>query len=311
MDKLYSASEARARLGGMSSSSFKRLVDTGKIRKVTPPNKVQGMYMKEDVDKLAEAMQEFVEIYSTIPTGKFEVIRARNEDDIRATAQIAKQHFGDLAYTAEDRLPWFRKVPDGDFILLHDGVIVGYFSIQAVQHEALEDHILKPKGGGVRLEDIIPFSPNAPLECYVTGMAVKLEPNHQTNKHYGMLLILGLGNALVEFGRRGVDIHKIWTKSRTVSGIKICREVGFKDLGYLDSEHILFMLDLQTATFPLIQRYREALNTAKEASDHQTKAYIKSDSKTERKPRTMRDTSGQNGTERKTPTRSTSHSTKD
>ena len=259
MDKLYTASQAREKLGGMSSSSFKRLVDSGKIRKITPPNKVQGMYLKEDVDKLAEAMQQFVEIYSTIPSGKFEVIQARNEDDIRATVQLAKQHFGDLAYTAEDRLPWFRKVPDGDFILLYDGVVVGYFSIQAVKHEALEDHILKPKGGGVRLEDIIPFTPGIPLECYVTGMAVKLEPNHHTNKEYGMLLIMGLIDALTDFGEKVVNIRKIWTKSRTVSGIKICRDMGFQDFGYIDSEHILFMLDFETATFPSIQKYRETL----------------------------------------------------
>ena len=302
MDKLYTASQARERLGGMSSSSFKRLVDAGKIRKVTPPGKVQGMYIKEDVDKLAEAMQHFVEIYSTVPEGKFEVIQARNEDDIRATAQIAKQHFGDLAYTAEERIPWFRKVPDGDFILLYDGVIVGYFSIQAVKQEALEDHILKPQGGGVRLEDIIPFTPGISLECYVTGMAVKIEPNHRTNKTYGMLLIMGLTDALTEFGKKGVDIRKIWTKSRTVSGIKICRDVGFKDLGYLDSEHILFMLDLETATFPPIQSYLDILRA--------TLADSKTDSKAGGKLPITIDAGGQNGKERASPSRSKSHATK-
>src|SRR5262249_50289084 len=130
-------------------------------------------------------------------------------------------------------------------------------------------------GGGVRLEDIIPFTPGIPLECYVTGMAVKIEPNHFTNKTYGMLLIMGLMDALIEFGKKGVDIRKIWTKSRTVSGIKICRDVGFKDLGYIDSEHILFTLDLETATLQPIQRYREALKTtqlATRSSSAHTKA---------------------------------------
>src|SRR5260370_4017039 len=116
-----------------------------------------------------------------------------------------------------------------------------------------------------------------------------------------MLLIMGLGNALVELGKKGVDIRKIWTKSRTVSGIKICREVGFEDLGYIDSEHILFMLDLETATFPLIQRYQEALKAAREGSDHATQLDSKTDSKTGGKGRTMVDVSGQNGTEPQTP----------
>src|SRR6267142_3684049 len=64
MNKLYTASEARKRLGDMSTSSFKRLVDSGKIRKVVPPGKIQGKYIREDVDKLAEAMEQFVQIYS-------------------------------------------------------------------------------------------------------------------------------------------------------------------------------------------------------------------------------------------------------
>jgi len=42
--------------------------------------------------------------------------------------------------------------------------------------------------------------------------------------------------------------------------------VGFKDLGYIDSEHILFMLDLETATLQPIQRYREALKTTQLAT---------------------------------------------
>ncbi len=266
-DKLYTSSEAREKLGGMAPTSFKRLVESGKIQKITPPGKKQGMYLKEDVDKFAETMSKFVEIYSTMPTEKIEVVKAQNEDDIRATAQIARQHFGDLAYTADDRLAFFRKVPDADYVLKYEGVVVGYFSIQPVKPDALTDHILKPNGRGVRTEDILPFTPNQPLECYITGMGVKLDIHHRTpNRTYGMLLIMGLFDALIELGEQGINIQKIWTKSRTVSGIKICRDVGFTELGYLDSEHILFKLDLELSDFPPIIRYRDALKEAHKAT---------------------------------------------
>jgi len=58
MEQLYSSSEARSKLN-VSTSTFKRLVDSGKIRKVTPPNKKQGMYVSVDVDKIAEEMRPF------------------------------------------------------------------------------------------------------------------------------------------------------------------------------------------------------------------------------------------------------------
>src|SRR6266699_1728782 len=61
MEQLYTSSEARRKLN-VSTSTFKRFVDTGKIRKITPPSKKQGMYVKEDVDKLAEEMKPFTNI---------------------------------------------------------------------------------------------------------------------------------------------------------------------------------------------------------------------------------------------------------
>jgi len=60
VEDLYTSAEARNKLNA-STSTFKRLVDTGKIRKVTPPNKKQGMYIKEDVEKIAEEMKPFVQ----------------------------------------------------------------------------------------------------------------------------------------------------------------------------------------------------------------------------------------------------------
>jgi len=61
MEPLYSSTEARNKLN-ISTSTFKRLIDSGKIRKVTPPNKKQGKYLKEDVDKLVKEMKPFAHI---------------------------------------------------------------------------------------------------------------------------------------------------------------------------------------------------------------------------------------------------------
>lgn len=58
MAELYTSSEARKLLDA-STSTFKRLVDSGQIRKITPPYKKQGMYVKEDVDRLAKEMRPF------------------------------------------------------------------------------------------------------------------------------------------------------------------------------------------------------------------------------------------------------------
>lgn len=61
MEKLITSSEARRRLNNMSSSTFKIYVDSGRIRKVTPPGKAQGKYIEEDVNKLAQELKPFMQ----------------------------------------------------------------------------------------------------------------------------------------------------------------------------------------------------------------------------------------------------------
>jgi hypothetical protein len=61
IEEMYTSSEARSKLQA-STSTFKRYVDSGRIRKITPPNKKQGMYVKDDVDKIAEEMRPFTSI---------------------------------------------------------------------------------------------------------------------------------------------------------------------------------------------------------------------------------------------------------
>jgi hypothetical protein len=63
LDHLYTAKQAREKLGGISAETLKRYVEAGKIRKETPPtNKVKGYYNRFDVDKLVRELQPFAHI---------------------------------------------------------------------------------------------------------------------------------------------------------------------------------------------------------------------------------------------------------
>jgi len=258
--ELYTSSEARKKLGGMASSSFKKLVDSGKIRKITPPNKKQGLYMKEDVDKTAEAMQLFAEIYSVAqPEGKKEVVQVQNERELRETVAIAQQHFGERTHTLEKRLEWFHKAPEGDYVLKDKEVIVGYLSIQPFKPEALERIFTRKGNPDTQADDVEPFTPGKPLECYISGMVVKVGISEAQAKRYGMRLFMGMFDILLDLAKRGIDIRKLWVKSNTVSGIRICRNMGFTELGYVNTEQIGFVLDLEKSDFSPIRQYREVL----------------------------------------------------
>lgn len=267
MNNLYSASEAREKLGGISAEALKRLVETGKIRKETPPtNKKRGYYNREDVDAVAEAMRDFIEMHTALPKGDtFEVVQARGRDDIRETVQIARQRLGENAYDVDKRMSWFKVVPNGDYVLKHDDVIVGYFSLQAIKPEAIEHLFHRRSGASIQLEALQPIEPGKPLEIHISGIGSKLGVSNTDAKRYGVELIKGLRDVLINFGKQGIEINKIWARSSTVPGIRLCQILGFTELGYVNSEQLGFVLsiDPEKVVKPLtreaIEKYCKAL----------------------------------------------------
>lgn len=274
LNKTYSAKEARERLGGISPETLRRYVDAGKIRKYTPPtNKTKGVYDKNDVDALAEAQEDFVELHTIVPISdnpEFGVVQVEGEDDIKESVQIARQHLGDNAYGLEKRMSWFRKFPNGDYVLKYNSVVVGYFSMQAVKEASIERIFDKRSGESIQLEDMEPIIPGKPLNIHVSGIAVRKGISRSDAKKYGMELLSGILDQLVKLAEQGIEIKKIWAKSSTVPGIKLSRDAGFEELGYINNEQIGFVLDMDPAkaTKPLVkhylERYQEAVNRGKQ-----------------------------------------------
>ena len=81
------------------------------------------------------------------------------------------------------------------------------------------------------------------------------------------LLVFKLLHTLVDFGKQGIHIQKIWAKSSTVAGIKLCRDFGFTELDYINNEQIGFVLDLETSGLPIAHKYRDALAASMPVSE--------------------------------------------
>lgn len=262
MSDLYTASEVRRKLGGIAPASLQRLVHAGKIRKVVPPeNKKRGLYIKDDVDKLVAAKYEFIERHALpVKSDIYEFVQAKSESDIKSTMQIARRYLGETVYDLEQRMSWFHTVANGDYILKHNGMIVGYLSMQGIKLETIDRIFKRRNGEGVQREDIIPLFAGIPLDCYITGIGVKCGESRQQTIIYGRHLLIGVFKTFIELGRQGVDIRKILTGSSAVTGIKLSRRLGFNEYGYINNEQIGFVLDLETSEFFAIKQYRQALD---------------------------------------------------
>jgi len=256
----------------MTYSALRNQVIIGNIKKDYPVGKRQAYYRKKDVEDLAEAMG-LIQLYKTVePAGKSIVRPAKGKEDIQETTQIARQHFGDNAYGTEKRMEWFKKVPNGDYVLEHDGVIVGYFSMQGIKPEAIEHVFNRRNGASVQLEDMEPIEPGKPLDIHISGIGVKTGLSRKDAKKYGLDLISGMLNQLIKLGEQGIEIRRLWAKSSTVPGIKLSRDLGFTELGYINNEQIGFVLEMDPdkANHPLVklylERYKEAVKNSKEVS---------------------------------------------
>ena len=262
----YKAQKAQEILG-MTYSALRNQVNAGNVKSVTPPGRRQAVYRAEDVNGLANAIGSVTATYkATPPTSRPIIEVAKDEQDIKETVQIARQNFGDNAYDLDRRMSWFRIVPNGDYVLRHDNVIVGYFSIQPIKQDAVNEIFRHKTGRGVKLDDLEPMVPGRSLEVHISAIAVKKGISRQDARDYGIDLVKGMFSTLVELGKQGIQVDKIWAKSSTVPGIKLCRGLGFNELGYINEEQIGFVLETtnENVSMPLVrealQKYREAMN---------------------------------------------------
>ncbi len=72
----YSATEVMKKLG-IASSTLYHYVETGKIKRVVPPDKRDGYYLKTEIDKMVRAKELFMLQYAT-DSSLFE--KAQEED---------------------------------------------------------------------------------------------------------------------------------------------------------------------------------------------------------------------------------------
>lgn len=310
--ELISSSEAREKLKA-STSTFKRLVDTGKIRKVTPPNKKQGMYIREDVDKIAEEMKPFsgAARYRN-KQGNQELSTATDWQKISDLPAILKL---DLKVYQENivgdiglYISWEKKNPKITLLSFESNNrehVLAYISLVPLPEQTILS-ILK----GERPELSISADE---VETYerkggytLLAESVVVDPDHPEQ----------LNNVLREvlkyWCRQYPDryIEKIYADATTKHGDMLARKLYFSPLYHLSDT--AYVLDLRKPGISQVVRsFQECLSQKALRTDgHKEKPDSKTDSKADRKSSITVDPSRQNSTNQKPPGRSKSHTTK-
>src|SRR5215472_13619441 len=109
----YSASEVMKKLG-IASSTLYHYVETGKIRRVVPPDKRDGYYIKAEIDRMVKAKELFMLQYAT-DTSVYEKAR---EEDVASITDLGIELFGkNGSPNYETRLAQYHANPDIFYVL--------------------------------------------------------------------------------------------------------------------------------------------------------------------------------------------------
>lgn len=258
----YSATEVMKKLG-IASSTLYHHVETGKIKRVVPPDRRDGYYIKAEIDKMVRAKEAFMLQYAT-DTSTFEVAQ---EEDIQGIAELNAELFGGNGpVRTEQHITQFNTNPEIFRVLKQDDLIVGYIGVFPLKHEAIEKIMSGMAESRFRTEVMAPeyitqFKPGHAEEVF---LIIGAKQGVKKSRSYGFRLIAGGVEFLETLARRGVIIKRLYATSRTQDGIRVCKSMGFKQVTPVSEEDNLlrFKLDLETTDIPLFKEYQRLVKQA-------------------------------------------------
>jgi len=251
-DRYYTGREVQ-RLLGISEPQLRTLVSNRKLKKITPPGRKTGVYLKAEVDTYAEKWFAFLTIKEP-PKSTFEIATT---EDMESVYSIAKKAISPNTMSAELRRSWLMKNKESCYIVKHDRRVVAFFHLLPIYHERLMSFMDgKIRGWDITEDDIVAFESGRILECLVI-IASDPDVGEDARVHYVATLIRGVIREVNKLGKRGVIITKIYATSETPTGIAMSIHAGMEQFGEKTGKRLKFRMDIKTSKVFIAQSYKK------------------------------------------------------
>lgn len=255
----YTAKEVKAKLG-ITDGQLYNYVRYGHLERIMPPGRKQGVYKKEEVDKFSVEMQAFLGSRKAARNVTFTPVTKNDvKDTVKLTEEIFKTHLD-----SDIRLSWVLRNPDVSYQLCVNGSVIGVVTILPLKLEKIEQILREEvESEATKPEEIEMYKPGNHYHLYVMGLGVSPALSKPEKRLYGSKLILGIYEALINLGKRGIEIETITARSHTFDGIRIMRHIGFRQIPSITKD-LNFRLEPLTSDVSIAQQYREALEASKQ-----------------------------------------------
>jgi hypothetical protein len=163
---------------------------------------------------------------------------------------------------------WLQKNPEIFHVVATDHEIVGYISLMPLPQSVIDNIMLGTHPvKAISIEDVLMFEPDQPLNTYVHIWGVTPRLNDKQKRYAASKMIRELNRMFVDFGKRGINIKTIYTRSNKTDGIGISDHFGMERLvvpGVTDlpddaGGKRVFRLNTVTSPHALMVQYRQAL----------------------------------------------------
>lgn len=262
-NKYYTGREVQ-RLLDITEPSLRNLVNQKKLRKVVPPGRKTGLYLREEVDTFAAKWNAFL-MAKTPPKTTFEIAKSEN---IEAEEDLDTRSIGPGGVTVDIKRAWLTVNGETDYHVFYNDKLVAYLWLLPIKEDVLLPYLRgEIHWKDIRSDDIVKFEVGKSVPLYALGIASEPDVSEETRMHYMFVLLRGVGQELKELGQRGIIISKVYARSQTPTGIAMCLHLGMKPYEPMPRTGKLmrFELDIETADTFLANMYKEGLAEWKEA----------------------------------------------
>jgi len=189
-----------------------------------------------------------------------------SDEDIRATLRINASLFGSSKNYTEEQLVaarrlWVQKTPDVYRVLEVDGKVVGFILAMPLPKSTVDRIIAgEIRVSDVTLEDLQIYKPGETFHVYLQTLGVHKQFQGMTKRTFGRYLISGMLSLINDFGKRGIKIGSMYTRSDEIDGINLSLALGFEKMPSPPGvEKFVFRLDFSRSDLPFLYEYRRGL----------------------------------------------------
>ncbi|GHO86631.1 helix-turn-helix domain-containing protein [Dictyobacter formicarum] len=252
-DRYYTGRDVQ-RLLGITEPALRNLVNQRKIKKVIPPGKQYGVYLKAEVDDYAEKWMAFLTAKEP-PKTTFEIAQPSDMDMVY---DVALRAIGPTM-SAELRRSWLEKNPESCYVVKHNEKVVAFFHLLPLQEECLMDFMAgKIRGWNITADKVETYEEGKAVSCLLI-IASEPDLNDTTRMHYVSVLLRGIRRELGKLGQRGIIFSKFYATSETPTGIAMSIHAGMQEYGKRLNKRLTFVLDPETSTSFLLIDYKKEL----------------------------------------------------